>query len=189
MNEELIRSTVQKMRDAGLTEAVISSTLTDLGLSSSEVQAYLNPPAPKFTTPSPPPSPMKSNAFMEDEMLSPEDEALATRTSEKIVHQLNQQGMLGDEENSLKDSITHLAMEQHGEQLRDTHQAVMDLHSKLENATSPLNAQASAQFTARLDLLSKEIADTKGLLLALQTLMQKILEANQQIVFEMKKGK
>lgn len=194
VNEEVVRNTIQKMRDAGLSENVIASTLQDLGLSPAQMQAYLSPnsssarpPAPNVSRPFSPP-PQKDDE--EESAFSDLDhEVLATRTSEKVVQQMDERNLLNEQTDALKDNITHLALEQHGQQLQDTHNAVVELHDKLDSANLETMSNRLSVVNARMDQLQKDVSDAKALMGALQTLMQKILETNQQLLFETKNKK
>ncbi|MEK6902171.1 MAG: hypothetical protein AABX02_01110 [archaeon] len=194
VNEEIVSNTIQKMRDAGLSENVIASTLSDLGLTPAQVQGYLTgkakpSPPPNAYAPNLPKPPLSSD---DDEMGSMSDldhEMMATRTSEKVVQRLDERETLANEEASLKDNITHIALEQHGQQLHDTHQAVIELHDKIDSASLDTLSNRVSGLNARVDSLSKDVSDTKALAGALQTLLQKILETNQQLLFEMKNKK
>lgn len=196
VNEEIVRSTIQKMRDAGLSDSIISSTLSDLGLTPSQVQGFLsgNTSARTATVTNPNPSfsiPTQRTSSSNSSFSSGEinHEELASRTSEKIISRLDERNALDDEASELKDNITHLAMEQHGEQLKDTHQAVMELHDKFDSTAMDTLNNRVMNMNARMEQLSKDVVDVKGLAMALQTLMQKILETNQQLLFEMKSKK
>lgn len=193
MNEEVVRNTIQKMRDAGLSEAVIASTLSDLGLSAAQTQSYLSgssspAPARAPTTIPSPPRPTESEDS-EMELSDLDHEEIASRTSEKVVQQLDERNLLNEQQQSLKDNITHLALEQHGQQLQDTHQAVVDLHDKLDSVNIDTLSNRVMVMSSRVDQVQKDVSDAKALMGALQTLMQKILETNQQILFEMKSKK
>ncbi|MFH0970589.1 MAG: hypothetical protein V1776_03980 [Candidatus Diapherotrites archaeon] len=194
MNEEVVHNTIQKMRDAGLSESVISSTLTDLGLSPAQTQAYLAGRS------SPVPSPVSNsvsqgqNDSSRGEEYSPslsdaDHEVISSRTSDKVVQRLDERNSFREEENSLKDNITHLALEQHGVQLRDTHQAVIELHDKLDGTNLDTMSSRLSSLVTRMEQLQQSQSDTRALAGALQLLLQKVLETNQQILFELKKEK
>ncbi len=196
VNEEIVRSTIQKMRDAGLSDSIISSTLSDLGLTQSQVQGFLSGNAsartatvtntiPSFSSPAQRAS-SSSSSFSSGEV---NHEELASRTSDKIISRLDERNALDDEASELKDNITHLAMEQHGEQLQSTHQAVMELHDKFDSTAMDTLNNRVMNMNARMEQLSKDVVETKALALALQSLLQKILETNQQLLFEMKNKK
>lgn len=196
VNEEIVRSTIQKMRDAGLSDSIISSTLSDLGLTQSQVQGFLSGNAsartatvtntnPSFSAPTQRAS-SSSSSFSSGEV---NHEELASRTSDKIISRLDERNALDDEASELKDNITHLAMEQHGEQLQSTHQAVMELHDKFDSTAMDTLNNRVMNMNARMEQLSKDVVETKALAMALQSLMQKILETNQQLLFEMKNKK
>ncbi|QQR92995.1 MAG: hypothetical protein IPJ89_01990 [Candidatus Iainarchaeum archaeon] len=191
VNEELVRNTIQKMRDAGLSEGIIQSTLADLGLTPQQVQAYLVGGTSAPTTP-PPSAPPRSfsanNAAPSTPALDPADhEAIASLTNEKIQMGLMQNQAQRMDENALKDNITHLALEQHGQQLMDTHQSVMELHDKFDAANMQALVTKVNTIQARMENVSKDTQELRALASALQNLMQKILETNQQLVFELKK--
>jgi hypothetical protein len=194
VNEEVVRNTIQKMREAGLSEQVISSTLTDLGLSFSQTQAFLSgagtfPPGTGKPSPPSPSSSFRSEMNDDNAMTDLDHEVIASRTSEKVVQRLDERSMLNHEEQSLKDNITHLALEQHGQQLRDTHQAVVELHDKMDATNLDTLSNRVSTLNVRADQIQKDVSDAKALMEALQTLMQKILETNQQILFEIKTKK
>ncbi len=195
VNEEVVRNTIQKMRDAGLSENVIASTLQDLGLSPAQMQSYLTPnagssrpPAPNVSRPVSPP-PQKEEEDEESAFSDLDHEVLATRTSEKVVQQMEERNLLNEQTDALKDNITHLALEQHGQQLQDTHNAVVELHDKLDSANLETMSNRLSVVNSRMDQLQKDVSDAKALMGALQTLMQKILETNQQLLFETKSKK
>lgn len=194
VNDEIVSNTIQKMRDAGLSENVIASTLSDLGLTPTQVQGYLAGKAtkPAGTTSAYSPTLPKPPLSDDNEMGSLSDldhEMMSTRTSEKVVQRLDERETLANEEASLKENITHIALEQHGQQLQDTHQAVVELHDKLDSASLDTLSNRVSNLNARMDAMGKDITDTRALAGALQTLLQKILETNQQLLFEMKNKK
>ena len=192
VNEEIVRNTIQKMHDAGLSDTIISSTLADLGLTTNQVQGFLSgnantkSNAATTTMPAQTRSGMSSCASNTNTL---DHEELASRTSDKIISRLDERNALDDEEADLKDNITNLAMEQHGTQLQETHQAVMELHDKFDSSAFDTLSNRVSNMNARMEQLSKDVVDVKGLAMALQTLMQKILETNQQLLFEMKSKK
>lgn len=194
VNEEVVRNTIQKMRDAGLPENVIASTLQDLGLSPAQMQSYLapstgssRPPAPNVPVSNSPPR--KEEDDDESAFSDLDHEVLATRTSEKVMQQMEERNLLNEQTSALKDNITHVALEQHGQQLMDTHNAVVELHDKLDSANLETMSNRLSVVNSRIDQLQKDVSDAKALLGAVQTLMQKILETNQQLLFETKNRK
>ena len=197
VNEEIVRNTIQKMRDAGLSDTIISSTLADLGLSTNQIQGFLSGNASTRTVTSTAPSSSSTpNSFSQSRMSGSstntntlDHEEIASRASDKIISRLDERNALDDEEADLKDNITHLAMEQHGTQLQETHQAVMELHDKFDSTALDTLSNRVSNMNARMEQLSRDVVDVKGLAMALQTLMQKILETNQQLLFETKSKK
>ncbi len=191
VNEEIVRNTIQKMRDAGLSDTIISSTLADLGLTTSQIQGFLSGNASARTVTSTAGSTSSSSRTNTSPSNSNtlDHEEIASRASDKIISRLDERNALDDEEADLKDNITHLAMEQHGTQLQETHQAVMELHDKFDSTAMDTLNNRVMNMNARMEQLSRDVVDVKGLAMALQTLMQKILETNQQLLFEIKSKK
>lgn len=191
VNEEIVRNTIQKMRDAGLSDTIISSTLSDLGLTPSQVQGFLSggAAARTMTTTAPPSLNSPRTTSPTTSAANLDHEEIASRASDKILSRLDERNALDDEEADLKDNITHLAMEQHGTQLQETHQAVMELHEKFDSTALDTLSNRVSNMNNRMEQLSKDVVDVKALAMALQSLMQKILEANQQLLFEMKSKK
>jgi DNA-binding transcriptional MerR regulator len=191
VNEEVVRNTIQKMREAGLSENIIASTLQDLGLSPAQMQSYLapnsansRPPAPNVSIPNSPPR--KEEDDDENAFSDLDHEVLATRTSEKVMQRMDERNLLNEQTDSLKDNITHIALEQHGQQLQDTHNAVVELHDKLDSANLETMSNRLSTVNARMDQLQKDVSDAKALMGAVQSLLQKVLETNQQLLFETK---
>ncbi|MEK6970837.1 MAG: hypothetical protein AABW68_04065 [archaeon] len=192
-NEEVVRNTIQKMREAGLSENIIASTLQDLGLSPGQMQAYLSPTSRGSATQtvsvsgSDDPSPAMDGD--EDSVSEMEREALASSTSEKVVQRLDERNLLHEQTSAIKDNITHLALEQHGQQLQDTHDAVVELHDKLDSANLETLSNRLNVIHARMDQLQRDVSDMKSLMGAIHSLMQKVLETDQQSLFEIKNRK
>ena len=206
VNEEMVRNTIQKMRDAGLSEGIIQSTLADLGLTPQQVQAFLVKQGMSVNASPPPSNPVSSFAASPPRSFSmsganatasaptpapslnaSDHEAIASLTNEKVQMGLMQDQAQRMDENALKDNITHLALEQHGQQLMDTHQSVMELHDKLDASNLQALMTKINTIQARMENVSKDTQELRALASALQGLMQKILETNQQLVFELKK--
>jgi cytoskeletal protein RodZ len=208
VNEELVVTTIQKMRDAGLSENIIQSTLSDLGLTAQQVQGFLNrnpsqaPPSntaplqsptsfsmsrPATTSASSNPSASSFSASPASSLSPNDHEAIASRTSEKVQQTITDNQIQQMDENALKDNITHLALEQHGQQLNETHQAVLELHDKLDASNIQALVTKVNAIQTRVEGMSKDVMEMKALASALQSLMQKILESDQQLVFEIKK--
>ena len=185
---ELVANSVQKLREAGLSENVIQSTLADLGLTPQQVQGFLGQ-SQKASAASPSPALMSSTnfSFPASVLSSNDHEAIASLTQEKIQQGLAQNQSMRLDENALKDNITHLALEQHGQQLMDTHQAVMELHDKIDSTNVQALVSKVNTLSVRMDSMAKDTQELRALASALQGLMQKILETNQQLVFEIKK--
>ncbi|MBM3281797.1 MAG: hypothetical protein FJY86_00450 [Candidatus Diapherotrites archaeon] len=187
VNEEMVLNTIQKMRDAGLSDAIISSTLADLGLTPNQVQGFLSGRGSGSSSAQPVPASRGMSSMNNPRAL--EHEELATRTSEKILSQLDERDALDSDVDELKDNITRIALEQHGEQLKDTHNAVMELHDKFDSTAMDTLNNRVMNMNARMEQLSRDVVEIKSMSLALQSLLQKILEANQQLLFEMKSKK
>ena len=191
VNEELVANTIQKMRDAGLSENIIESTLADLGLTPQQIQGFLSQNASR--TPKPPASNAasyslsQSNSTTAPVLSSGDHEAIASLTKDKIQGELISNQSSRMDESALKDNITHLALEQHGQQLMDTHQAVLELHDKLDSANVQALVTKVNTLSTRMEGMAKDTQELRALASALQSLMQKILETNQQLVFEVKK--
>ncbi len=187
VNEEMVLNTIQKMRDAGLSDAIISSTLADLGLTPNQVQGFLSGNVSKASAT--PATALARSTIQSNNPRALEHEELATRTSEKILSQLDEREALDSDVDDLKDTITHVALEQHGEQLKDTHNAVMELHDKFDSTALDTLSNRVMNMNARMEQLSRDVVEIKSMSMALQSLLQKILEANQQLLFEMKSKK
>ncbi|MDP2666723.1 MAG: hypothetical protein Q8P05_04485 [Candidatus Diapherotrites archaeon] len=200
VNDEIILNTIRKMQDAGLSDNIIRSTLSDLGLGNEQVQSFLSRAGIKdssqglsFPASPPPPLSEKPNTASRGESnpsLSEADhEAIASRTSEVLQQQMAHREQSIQNEHSLRDSITHLALEQHGEQLKDTHSAVVELHDRLDGMNIDTLSSRLAGLGTRTDVIANDVSEIKSRMGALNALMQKVLETEQKLLFGSKDKK
>lgn len=190
VNEELVLNTIRKMREAGLSTPIIESTLSNLGLNRDQVASFLAKSIGENGTNSSffegvgvtePVEKQRMGNILSDE----EHDFIASKTSEKVHQKILENSMGVQDHHSLKDTVTHLALEQHADQLRDTHENVMGLHDKFDSANFQAFNERMSLLDSKMEKVSRNVLDSKALSSAIQTLMQKILETNQQILFEL----
>ncbi|MBI4043413.1 MAG: hypothetical protein HY393_01240 [Candidatus Diapherotrites archaeon] len=201
-SEEVILSTIQRMKASGIPDSIISSTLDELGVSPEQVQKYLQQ-APiggvsQKTAGESEDSAGQGTAIpgleegVEGESENPleglEEEAherIASATAEKVKEHLDAH----QEQAEYNQTVVHSSLEEQKLLIAQLHELVNQLHEKfdatnLQSVTNQVNA-----LQKKTDALYQMQSETKALMQALQSLMQKILETTQQLAFESRKGK
>lgn len=86
-------------------------------------------------------------------------------------------------------TTTHTMLEEHSNKMDDLHRNVSAIHEKIDSAPR-LSAETVSKLGAldsRLSGLERQVAETKANTLALQELLQKILDTNRKILIELQK--
>lgn len=174
VSEKIIFDTIQRMKQAGLSDDLIANTLTDVGISREEAANYLAKSSGNIIQEKPKEPEFETLEIAEDEPESVH-EAIAEKTASKIKEHLISSG----EEHAMLAQNTQAALEDHADKLESIESKISALSSQ------PLSIQNSVdllQFKSSLDDLKKEVAETKALASATKTLMEKILDVNRQIL-------
>ncbi len=190
VDRQIVLETIQRMRDSGISENVIASTLSDIGLSKEEVGEFMQPAGPKSQTPpvsvakpvltslSPvdPDSEEKDNETEDDDFEEPVPlSPVGASTQEEALH-----------------ATTHVALEEQNQQLTNLSSKFSDLDEKLAKITNLPAGQLSESMTRmekRIAGLENEVNDAKSQLAALSSVMNKVLETNRSILTELEDKK
>lgn len=176
VNRQVVLDTVKKMVESGIEESVVEKTLKDIGLSKKDIEDYIKEAKASAKAGIAKP---QATSFMEP---SAAHDAIALKTAEKVKEQLAEQR----EEQELKDSTLNAAMDEHGEKIEELHDSVSELHEKIDGFSSRLSdpelLKQVAELNKRISDFQSQLSDLKSLANANKTVLEKILEANRQIL-------
>ncbi len=199
VSKEIVMGTVKRMADAGIDKETIKSTLRDIGLTDSEIGAYLQEAGLEAAAPTAQasseltPEQVPAEQYLDDELDGPLDgadlpedqhEAIAQKTADKLAGQIeslnNEQGM--------KDAANRLDIEEHKQKLGE-------IGTKLESVSASMPkhehvGELSVRIKALEELVSdlqNDLSEVKAITGALQSLLKKILETNRQILLNTSK--
>lgn len=206
VDDETVKST---LRDIGLTDSEITNYLAE-AKGESQTQSAPKKPMQGFSKPAPKEeekeeldedsASSENSSGKEDDDLGfeegdaeglgeedfeSESDSLAERTASKIKESLDDH--LDSRELSHETAMN--ALEEHGQNLSSIHQKIDVLHEKISSGPS-ISPQMIAQINSiekKVIALEKELGEIKASENALQSLLKKILEANQSILNKMKK--
>ncbi|MBU0636534.1 hypothetical protein KKE06_05915 [Candidatus Micrarchaeota archaeon] len=177
VDKKIVLDTIQKMLDSGLEDAVIVSTLKDVGLSEEDIGAFLKEAKGKGA------SPLTAS--------SPE-------TEEKSAGALKKKPVKGTpsdaqhEENVLMHTTTQAAVIQSTQQMDDVLQKIGVLEKSLGVISQlPLQElnEKIVRFDKKISDLAKDVMETKAQTRALKEVLEKVLDTNRSILSELESKK
>jgi ribosomal protein L12E/L44/L45/RPP1/RPP2 len=206
---EVILDTVKRMVSSGVDDETIRMTLKSIDLSDAEIDEIIaevrgakpKPVEPKNqTTPEQVSSKQsvsegKENDAEEDEELpeEPEEPIIEgdTEVTAEDVSEIRKQIHASSGEQVALHTTTHQMLDEHYGKLSEVHDSINELHQKMDSSPqlSPETVAKISALDLRISGLEKEISEVKANTLALQGLLQKILEANREIISELEKKK
>jgi len=206
---EVILDTVKRMVSSGVDDETIRMTLKSIDLSDAEIDEIIaevrgakpKPVEPKNqTTPEQVSSKQsvsegKENDAEEDEELpeEPEEPIIEgdTEVTAEDVSEIREQIHASSGEQVALHTTTHQMLDEHYGKLSEVHDSINELHQKMDSSPqlSPETVAKISALDLRISGLEKEISEVKANTLALQGLLQKILEANREIISELEKKK
>jgi len=177
---DVILGTVKTMLDSGIDEETIIDTLSDTGISAAEAKKLIA--KAKVSNDEP-------EAAQE---MPPRDEKIASKVAEKVQAQLDNRA----EEDAMRETAVHAAIEAHNIKLDEVHDDIKELHRKFDDsddeAASAFSGQeqaGSAAVLSRINKMEVELSELTATTFALRTLLQKILDTNREVLFELQKKK
>ena len=146
VNEEMVLDSVKKMKSSGLSSAIISSTLSDFGLSPEEIRAYL----------------LKAGFSLSGSEKKEEDlhDKIAEKTAEKIKSHLMDHEVHRMNEQELRDLATHSMMDEHREKLDLAHGKMNSIEDKIKHMEKNIS-NLEGKLDAQTDLLKKILEHLK----------------------------
>lgn len=205
VSKELIMGTIRKMFSSGVDDETVKNTLKDIGLSDSEVAAYIaeaKGARPVQST---------SSKTMQKEVLEreQEEEGLSTDEEETSAEEGDFGGEDFDEEevasgmeervrgdiqdvrdvHEMGHSTTHAALEDHSELLDEIQRKLDIILSKLDMAPSisPETIKKINSLDSKITLVEKELLEVKALTTALQDILKKVLDTDRGVLNRLEK--
>lgn len=175
VNRQVVLETIEKMFKSGIEDSVVEKTLKGIGLSKKEIEDFIQEArqgAGKAVAQDQP-------LMMEAPMLH---EKIVEKTAEKIKEHLFEQR----EEDELRDTTLHSAIEGHAEKISELHENVSGLHRKIdgfsEKLTDPALLKQLVGLSKKLGDFEQQLSDIKALSAANKTILEKILQANREML-------
>src|SRR3989338_7456693 len=202
VSNDVVMQTVKRMISSGVDDNTVRVTLRGIGLSDAEIDNIMaqakgiTPKEEKEVRKSPADSipeysKNKENDSEEgaDEDLEEDDSDSDDEYAEDLEETPEAMGKRLDQvsqEQSAQHTTTHDILEEHGDKLGDVHKSINELHDKFDSSPK-LSSESIGKLNAldkRISWLEKEVAETKANTIALQELLQKILETNRKTLLE-----
>ncbi len=181
----MVVQTIKTMLESGIDESTIKATLYDAGLSDAEIaQSLAEAKGVK-------PGQSSQQQFVAQSQPQPAEvfhEQVASKTAEKVKDHLD----TAFEEHEIGTAMMHSSLEEHGAKLGEVHKDISELHEKVDNISEQLPKAVKFDTTSidsRLNTFEKNLGEIKAATTALQGLLQKILDANREILLKMEKEK
>ncbi|GEM_PF-1144578 len=184
VDAQIVLETVSRMRASGISDELIRSTLSDIGLSKTEIVQYLKP-ATATTVAKPAVEVHTKTAF------SPAVQPAAEENLEDDDASGFLRAAPGLHEEALH-TTTHVALDVQNQQLAEVSKRLEELNSKLSKSPAGSTAQLSdsvARLDKKISAFENEFQDTKTQMAAFKTVLEKILETNREILTELQEKK
>jgi ribosomal protein L12E/L44/L45/RPP1/RPP2 len=207
---EVILDTVKRMVSSGVDDETIRITLKSIELSDAEIDEIIaevrgtkaKPVVSKNQSPS---EQVSSKQYVSEEKegdTQEDEENLPEEPEEPIIEgdnevtaedvsEIRKQIHASSGEQIAMHTTTHQMLDEHYGKLSEVHDSINELHQKVDSSPqiSPETVAKISALDLRISGLEKEISEVKANTIALQGLLQKILEANREIISELEKKK
>lgn len=173
----IVVETVKRMIATGVDDDTIKATLKSIDLSNEEIETIIEN--------------AKANQVPQEKKEEPIEEN-EEETEEQMPHEeIKKELKSVAEEQLAAHTTTHNILEEHQEKLGEVHKSVSEINEKIESMPK-IDTETIAKLSAldyRISELEKEISETKAIANATQSLLQKVLETNREILLELQKKK
>lgn len=214
VSRQIVIDTIKRMYSSGVDDETIKSTLRDIGLKEHEIRQYIKEVKGEGQEEESQESEQESKEPIEEEEETEnqnedeekedeesfgedlfgdeegleeegEDDKIASKTAKKIKTHLDEH-FAGQE---LNDTATFNALNEQKEDVGEIHKKLDELHEKVSSQPIiPVETISKINSIEKKIIgLEKELIDIKASQNALNSLLKKILEANQQILNKLKK--
>lgn len=182
MDPGVVMDSVKKMLDSGIEVSVVKSTLSDLGLSDSEIDSVIRQVkgggSPETASSSQKPVPAPAFTSAKDVPVS------AATLSETIVAQ--------QQMHNLSQATTQAALESHQESLSHVDESMAAISAKLDSLSQNMGGNSDwasklSLIQNRLSALEHDVTEVKAQGSAIQSLLTKVLETNRDALMELQR--
>jgi len=168
VNEQIVNDTVKRMLASNIDEETIVSTLADIGIDEATAKEIVVRVASNS------PQAQQSQAASNQNYDPRQD------TDKKIASMQNEMQAQG-EKTELHETATHTMLNDHAEKLDAMNRKVDEVHKVV---STPSNIDSSLKI--RLEEIEKKTDDISAKVTALMEIMKKILDANRELLTEIK---
>lgn len=191
MVSELVIKTLKKMYEQGTDDETVKGMLEDIGLGKDEISEAIaaakgrEAPSPVQKIEPIRASELKSNLPMleplSDESLEKLAEELPDSVSERAAQKIKEHLSEKNDEHELRDLMTHASLEQHGRAISDVKDKVDSLHRKI-SGIAPGEETGLDELRSEINEIKEKINDINAKTSAMQIIIKKLLEANQELL-------
>jgi hypothetical protein len=174
VGKEVILDTVKRMREGGIDDETILSTLKDIGVSDSDAEEYLNEKTGS------------DEVRVVEEEPDPHEKVLS-KAAEKVKKYFDED----KETRNLHAAHQQVSLEGQGQKLDELHEKIdsfKEKHASSEGLSIELKAKLGV-FEEKLSRVEKDVVETKAGVSALNSLLQKVLSTNRDILLELQQKK
>ena len=194
VSTDVVLQTVKRMVSTGVDDATIKATLQGIGLSDPEILQIIRDAKGLGQSPASAAQGASQESEQDPEQganeeLSEGDDSEYAGEEEDADTDLKDQIEDSGEEQLANHTTTNTVLDQHTGKMEEMHNDISALHEKLDS-TPRLSGEEIAKLSAldlRISALEREVAQTKANTIAIQGLLQKILETNRKTLLELQK--
>lgn len=192
---DVVLQTVKRMVASGIDDNTIRTTLRGINLPDKEIDSILREAKLGVSGQAP------EEPATEEEAVEEGEAGAEGSGEENIGEEDNGEDVGGEDirehiESTSQEQLahhteTHQMLDEHADKLGEVHEDVGALHEKIDSMPriSPEVIAGISALDHRLSSLEKVVAETNANTNALKSLMQKIIEANRQLLLELQKKK
>jgi len=173
VSEQIVNDTVKRMLASNIDEETIVSTLQDTGIDEGEAREIVANVASGKAKSSPQPRQKDEDSVQPVPIINQD-------TDTKISSMRNEMQAQG-EKTELHETATHTMLNDHAEKLDAMNKKVDDVHKVV---STPREVESSLK--VRLEEIEKKTDDISAQTTALMEVMKKILDANRELLTELK---
>ncbi|HZX34203.1 MAG TPA: hypothetical protein VFF09_02365 [archaeon] len=198
VSNEVVMQTVKRMLSSGVDDATIRATLQGINLSAQEIERVLGEAKGVPSRRAAGNAAETGDGDLDETGESGEEETGAEGPEEDFDEgaEVRGEGLKSEvrsmaQEQSAQHATTHSILDEHSGKIEGVHKNIDALHEKFDSAPK-ISAESIAKLEAldsRISSLEREVSETKANTKALQSLLEKILEANRKMLLELQKKK